>query len=382
MTEKPFKPVRLEHVELRGFKSIGALSLDLSKLDLLIGPNGAGKSNLIDFLRFLGFMLSSESGLANFVGLAGGASVLLHGGPKQTREIEAHLRIRTGQGVNDYAFRLGHASGDTLIFLEERCRFSANGRKQNPNWIDLGSGHKFPQLMRAGEEGGAGKTRQTLLHLLRRIAVYQFHDTSAEAPMKQLSPVEDWRYLRSDGRNLAAFLLEMRSSQRAYYDRIVETLRLVAPYFDDFVLEPEYGRVLLRWREIGSNLEFGPGQISDGTLRAIGLLSLLLQSPDTMPSMIILDEPELGLHPYAIRIIAGAIKAVSETRQCLVATQSPQFLNAFEPDNVVVVERKQRGSTFTRLSQDSLKTWLDEYQLAELWDMNLLGGRPEPLAAE
>lgn len=381
MIDRASQSFQLEHIKLRGFKSIGELKLDFTTLDLLIGPNGAGKSNLIDFLRFLSFMLSSESGLANFVGLAGGASALLHDGPKQTREIEAQLRIRTAQGLNDYVFRLGHASGDTLIFLEEKCRFSAFDHPgENPNWIDLGSGQKYPQLVKTGDDKPS-KTRSTLLHLLRRIAVYQFHDTSAEAPMKQLSPVEDWRYLRSDGRNLAPFLFRMKQEERPHYDRIVETIRLIAPFFDDFVLEPDFDRILLRWREEGSNLDFGPGQISDGTLRAIALLTLLLQSPRTMPSMLILDEPELGLHPFGIRIVAGAIKAVSESRQCLIATQSPQFLNEFEPENVVVVERRMRGSTFTRLSPDTLKAWLDDYQLADLWDMNILGGRPEPVAA-
>lgn len=373
---------RLKSLWIRGFKSIENQSLELTDLDVLIGPNGAGKSNLIGFLRMVGFMLSSEHGLANFVGRSGGASALLHDGPKQTREIEARLSIATQLGINDYEFRLGHASGDSLIFLEERCRFSSSGKgSPNPRWIDLGSGGKFPQLIKASEDA-AGKTKRTVLRLLQGLSVYQFHDTSDEAPMKQRASMEDSRYLRGDGRNLASFLLNMREHDNEYYQRIVDTVRLIAPFFDDFVLEPEFGKVLLCWREVRSGIIFGPGQISDGTLRVIALLTLLLQSPRTMPPILVLDEPELGLHPFAVRIVAGAIKAASKTHQCVIATQSPALLNEFDTSNIVVVERKARSSEFRRLESDDLAQWVSEYQLSDLWDMNLLGGRPEPMAAE
>ena len=200
--------------------------------------------------------------------------------------------------------------------------------------------------------------------------------------MKRKGLLSDCQQLRSDGGNLAAVLFDLRDKEPLSYRRIVETIRLIAPYFDDFIFEPEYGRLLLRWRETGSEVAFGASQISDGTLRAIALVTLLLQPPKRLPPILVIDEPELGLHPFAIRIIAGAIKAASVDHQCLIATQSAPLLNEFEAGSVLVVERPTRGSIFRRLDGESLASWLEDYGLGELWGMNLLGGRPEPMAAQ
>ena len=375
---------KLQRLQLSGFKSIEHLDLTFTQLDVLIGPNGSGKSSLVGFLQMVGFMLSSEGGLATFVSQSGGASKLLHDGPKRTPQIEANITIETGLGTNDYSFRLGYASGDTLIFLDERCRFSST-TKDSPNqrWLEFGAGHRYPQLLNAKtEKNPSQKTKITILRLLQGLSTYQFHDTSPAARIKQKWQISDNRDLKGDGANLAAFLLGMRNRSPEHYRRVVETVRLVAPFFDDFVLEPDHRMLLLQWREIASDIVFDPGQISDGSLRLIALLALLLQPLDQMPPMLILDEPELGLHPAAVRIIAGALKAVSETHQCLVATQSQQLLNEFGVDDIIVVERKRRGSEFRRLTEDEFATWLEDYTLSDLWDMNLLGGRPEPMAAE
>jgi len=375
---------KLKHLSLRGFKSIESLDLELSDLDVLIGPNGAGKSSIIGFLQMVGYMLSSDSGLATFVGLAGGASALLHDGPKRTPQIVAHLTIETPLGLNDYDFRLAHAAGDSLIFLEERCRFSSAAmEKPNQKWMDFGAGHRYPQLLNAkSEQNNSQKTKLTILRLLQGLSVYQFHDTSRQASIKQKANLREDRYLKGNAGNLAAFLFGMHQRAPEHYRRVVETIRIAAPFFDDFALVPEHDRILLQWREIGSDVIFGPEQMSDGSLRLIALLSLLLQPSENVPPMVILDEPELGLHPAAIRMVAGAIKALSVSHQCLIATQSQQLLNEFEAENVIVVERKRRGSNVRRLKPEALKSWLEEYALSDLWDMNLLGGRPEPMVAE
>lgn len=383
MTSPELLP-KLKRLHLRGFKSIESLELDFSALDVLIGPNGAGKSSLVGFLQMIGFMLSTEAGLGTYVGLAGGASSLLHDGPKRTPQIEATLTISTALGLNDYYFRLGHAAGDSLIFLEEKCRFSASNRPTlNDRWIEFGAGHRSPMLLSTkNEEDVTSKTRRVILSVLQGLSVYQFHDTSRQAPIKQKARISDGRYLRGNGANLAPFLMRMRAQEPEFYQRIIKTIRLVAPFFDDFVFEDEGGFVLLRWKEVGTDVVFGPEQISDGSLRLIALVALLLQSPKTLRPMLIIDEPELGLHPAATRIVAGAIRAVAESHQCLIATQSQILLDEFSTDNVVVVERLRRGSSFHRLREDELKNWLNEYALSELWDMNVLGGRPRPLAAE
>jgi len=372
---------KLKRLKIEGFRSIASEEISFSDLDVLIGPNGAGKSNLIGFLRMIGFMLSSESGLSLYVGRAGGASALLHDGPKVTREIAAEIVIETSAGVNQYAFRLEMATGDALIFAEEKFRFSRGDHDTEQTWLHFGSGHNVPGLFQVSDDQ-TRKTQRTVLNLLRGLAVFQFHDTSAESPLKRKSQVDGGRYLRGDGGNLAPFLLHMRETSPAYYLRIVKTIRLFAPFFDDFVIEEDQGYALLRWREVGSDEVFGPGQISDGTLRAMALVTLLLQPIAAMPPVIIVDEPELGLHPAGLQIIIGLFKAAAHARQCIIATQSPAFLRALDPENVIVVERGGRSSSFRRLDLAKLAAWLDDYDLADLWDMNLLGGRPGSLAAE
>jgi predicted ATPase len=370
---------RLAWLDLAGFRSIERQRVEFGDRTLLIGANGAGKSNLIDFLRMLGFMLGSENGLATFVGRFGPASALLHDGPKRTQAIEAHCCITTRQGANEYHFRLGYASGDTLIFLEEAWRFSRTERAAR--WIELGAGHRSPALLQPNIAANT-TTQRTILGLLRRVQVYQFHDTSREARIKQQWSQSDNQYLRSDAANLAPFLLRLREQYGPYYRRIVNTIRLIAPFIDDFVLEPQEGRVGLRWRELGSDIEFGADQASDGTLRGFCLVTLLLQPPETMPPILVIDEPELGLHPFALHTIAGLVKAASVSRQCILATQSPQLLDEFDPEDVLVAERSDRASRFRRLSPEALRKWLDDYTLSDLWNMNVLGGRPGRAAAE
>jgi predicted ATPase len=373
---------KLKQLHLKGFRSIGGQSVSLTDANVLIGPNGSGKSNLIGFLRMIRFMLASEQGLPIYVAQAGGASAILHDGPKITPQIEAHLEIETGQGLNEYRFRLGHAADDTLIFLEEQFRFSpAKIIGRNTKWTDLGAGHRTPQLLKSKQDN-LNRTQSTILHLLRGLSVFQFHDTSDHARIKQKSSMDNDRYLQGDAGNIAVFLYRLRKKNPKYYSRIIETVRQVAPFFDDFVLELDYGSVLLRWREIGSDIILGPNQASDGSLRAISLIALLLQPPDSMPSMIVVDEPELGLHPFAVRIVAGLFRSVSLSRQCIVATQSPQFLDEFNASEIIVAERPGRASQFRRFSESELERWLSDYSLSELWDMNILGGRPSPVAAQ
>lgn len=372
---------RLKRLRIEGFRSIASAEIAFSDLDVLIGANGAGKSNVIAFLRMVGSMLSSDGGLSLFVGRAGGASALLHDGPKVTRVIRAEITIETAAGLNEYAFRLEAAAGDALIFAEEKIRLSRHDLGDGQNWLDFGAGHRTPGLIYVSDDQG-GTAQRTILHLLRGLSVFQFHDTSPEAPLKRKWRIGDGRYLRGDGGNLPAFLLRMRETSPLHHRRIVKTIQLVAPFFDDFAIEDDQGYALLQWREVGSDMVFGPGQISDGLLRAMALIALLLQPPATLPSILVVDEPELGLHPAGLQIVIGLFKAAALARQCIVATQSPEILRALAPENVVVVDRPGRSSLFRRLSPVDLDRWLDDHGLDELWDMNLLGGRPGSLAAE
>ena len=161
-----------------------------------------------------------------------------------------------------------------------------------------------------------------------------------------------------------------------YYQRIVETLRLVLPFFQDFDLTPSYGKVILRWQEYNSNFTFNAAQASDGMLRTIALVTLLQQPHQGLPDVLILDEPELGLHPYAINVVGELISAAAQTVQVIVATQSTLLIDCFEPQDVVVVERDGRASLFKRLEAEPLSEWLQEYSTSELWQKNVVGGTP------
>lgn len=372
---------RLRRLRIEGFRSILASEVVFSDLDVLIGANGAGKSNLIAFLRMVGSMLATDHGLSLFVGRMGGAAGLLHDGPKTTQAVRAEIAIETQAGVDDYAFTLVPAAGDSFVFSEERIRFSRTGGDGQESWLDLGAGHRTPALLHVTDER-ARKTQRTILDLLRGLSVFQFHDTSAESPLKRKAKLDQGRYLRGDGSNLAAVLFRMRDAHPLHFERITRTVRLIAPFFDSFAIDDDEGYALLQWREVGSEAIFGPGQVSDGLLRAIALVTLLLQPDATLPPVIVVDEPELGLHPAGLHIIVGLFRAAAQKRQCIVATQSPAFLRAVAPENVIVVDRPARSSSFQRLDPARLDGHLDDYDLDELWDMNLLGGRPGSLAAE
>ncbi len=181
-----------------------------------------------------------------------------------------------------------------------------------------------------------------------------------------------------DAGNLAALLLRFRKeNEGAAYQRIMKTIRLIAPFFDDFVLEPDQGnRVILNWQEKESDRVFGPHQFSDGTLRAICLATLLLQPKDELPELIVVDEPELGLHPYALNIVTDLFSKAALHTQILISTQSSSFLDNFEPEDVIVVNREGKESQFKRLNPTELDAWLDEYSLGEVWEKNILGSGP------
>lgn len=366
---------KLEAITLKGFKTIQALeNFKPRPLTALIGPNGAGKSNFISFFRMLSWALADPDHFPLYVGQQGGASTLLHDGPVKTREIEAELTLRTESGENQYAFRLFFAAGDSLIFADERYRFSDKRYGTVAPWTETGAGHRAPQLLaRAAED----TTARFIRNILQKIVVYQFHNTSDTARIRGKWYINDNRWLKEDAANIAPVLFRLRESDSRCYQRIVDTIRLILPFFSDFELAPRYNSLLLNWRERNSDQVFGVSQASDGMLRVIALVTLLLQPEQDLPDVLILDEPELGLHPYAINIVGGLIRAVATKIQVIVATQSMPLVDCFEPEDIVIVERKGRSSAFRQLDAEALGEWLEDYSLSELWEKNVLGGRPE-----
>ena len=365
---------RLDRITLKGFKTIKALEdFKPGPLTALIGPNGVGKSNFISFFRMMSWALSDPNNLPFYISQQGGASALLRDGPETTREIEADITLRTERGENQYAFRLFYAAGDTLIFADEKYRFSDLSYGSLANWVETDAGHRSPKLIdRALDD----ITASVILTILRRINVHQFHNTSETARVRGKWNMDDGRYLKEDAANLAPVLFRLRETDGRCYQRIVDTIRLILPFFSDFELAPEYGSLLLQWRERNSDRIFSVSQASDGMLRVIALVALLLQPEQDLPDVLILDEPELGLHPSAINIVGGLIKSASTRTQIIIATQSTRLVDCFEPEDIVVVERDRRASTFKRLEPEPLEAWLEDYSLSELWEKNIIGGRP------
>ena len=363
----------LKMINIQGFKSIKAMELELRPLNILIGANGAGKSNLISFFKMLNEMMAGR--LQQFIGSAGRAQSLLHYGPKTTPQIEACLVFDAEQGTNTYTMRLFHAAGDTLIFADETGTSQPTG-VQFPKRDTFGSGHQETLVNNMAD--GGNQTAKALRFLLNRCRVYHFHDTSSTSEVRQSCYVGDNRWLMPDAGNLAAMLLRYRNENaHAAYERIRNTVRLIAPFFDDFELSAdESQRVILNWREKGSDRVFGPHQLSDGTLRAICLATLLLQPTAELPYLILVDEPELGLHPYALNVIAALFSKASLDTQILISTQSSSFLHNFDPEDVIAVDRKGKESVFTRLEPAKLDVWLEEYSLGEVWEKNVIGGGP------
>ncbi|OQY58361.1 MAG: recombinase RecF [Desulfobacteraceae bacterium 4572_88] len=366
----------LDEISIKGFKSIRFLEdFKLSGLNVLIGGNGAGKSNFIDFFRMLRAMLElplpglASASLKTYVADGGGSADFLFSGPKLTKQIE----VVTTFGQNGYRFKLAPTADESFMIIDEARYFSGYG------WWELGSGQMRPELLSDRHRSGAlgGRSGSTYVYdAISSWKIYHFHDTSKFASMRRSETIDDSYYLRFDAANIAPFLYRLKTNEKFVYEQILDTIRLVTPFFDNFILKPDRNeKVRLRWKQKGTDYPLKPHHLSDGTLRFICLTTALLQ-PDP-PSTIIIDEPELGLHPYAIEILAELIQATSKKTQTIVSTQSPALVDCFQPEDVIVVNRKQGESVFERLNERDLSHWLEDYSLGELWRKNVVSGGPD-----
>ncbi len=367
---------RIAQFSLAGFKTIRQLTDFIpGNLTILIGPNGAGKSNFISFFRLLSWALNPPGQLQTYVELQGGASAILHAGRPPANRIVAKIAIKAAKGTNEYGFELAQAAQDKLIYTDDWFRFLPEGQAGNTS--NLGVGHKESQLIARAEAGR--KTEAVILAMLRRIIVHQFHNTSSSARIRNNWDLSDGRWLKEDAGNLGSFLYRLQSDEPIYYRRIVETTRLILPFFADYEFVPDAGsKILLRWRELESDRLFDASQAADGMLRVMALVALLQQPERDLPDVLIMDEPELGLHPYAIGVLSQLISSASKYVQVIVATQSISLIDTFDAKDIVVVNREGSGSTYARLKSEELSDWLKDYSLSELWEKNILGGRPRP----
>ncbi|HEX9732321.1 MAG TPA: AAA family ATPase [Thermoanaerobaculia bacterium] len=360
----------LDRIRVAGFKSIRDQELELKRLNVLIGANGAGKSNLIAVFQLL-HQIANER-LQLFVGTSGGADRMLHFGRKVTEE----MRLQFTFGSNAYHCVLVPTTEDALVFGEETEFFYGRGYS-DPYDSFLGSGHKETLLYEEPRRTKRKSIGYYVLAAFKSWRINHFHDTGDTAKIKLTGDLDDNRFLRHDAGNLAAFLYLLQETKRDCYHNIVDVVKMVAPFFGGFNLQPDRlnpKKIKLEWHESGSDSYFDAQALSDGTLRFICMVTLLLQ-PE-LPSTILLDEPELGLHPYAISVLADLLRSASERTQIIVSTQSVTLVNQLSPEDVIVVDRVKGESIFRRPSSEEISSWLDDYALGDLWEKNVLGGRP------
>ena len=370
-TPAPKLQGRIAKVSIQGFRSLRQIeSLELPQLAVLIGANGAGKSTLIQFFEMLSWMLKAQH-LQEFVLRHGGGDDQFFMGARQTPAIHAEIQLETPAGFNDYRFSLTHLSAnDTVMVSGEAYRYSDKTKPTVARWQEIPDSSKEAVLPTK-----ASTTAKTICHLLRQCTTYQFHDTSDKASIRMRWDVTDAVRLRSDGGNLAPVLLTLRENHFKRYQLVVRQIQRVLPTFKDFVLEPNYGKVDLRWIGQQSDKVFGPHLTSDGSLRLFCLLTLLNLPPDQLPDVMFFDEPELGLHPHAITLVAEMFKRLSKNRQIFIATQSPYLVDCFELENIIVASANNGETVLRNLPRAQYQEWLDdEYQLSDIWLKQAVGG--------
>ena len=361
----------LKRIQLKGFKSIKSMDLELRALNVMIGANGSGKSNLISYFKMLNTMMNRNGGIPKFVMDSGYAQSLLHYGSGVTSLIEGAAEYENKDASYRYEHTLRVVPVDQLGFETESFEYRPNG---GGGWSGISRGQQDTELDKWPSKGRPEAS--VIAAVFKSARPYHFDDTSTTCGCRQTVYSGEFHSLAPNGRNLAAVLAGLQRSSANTYTQIVATIRLIAPYFGNFDVKAEGHSVVLNWYEKNSEVLFGPHQISDGTLRAMCLITLLLLPDDQLPSIIIVDEPELGLHPYAISVIASLFKSAAERTQVLVSTQSTAFLDHFEPEDIIIVDRVGKESRFSRPDAAHFKEWLEDYTVSQVWEKNVFGGGP------
>jgi predicted ATPase len=360
----------LDYITIQGFKSIASVErLPLKPINVVIGPNGSGKSNFVGVFSFLHAI--REGHLRDYVTATGGAEKVLHFGSKTTKEVYLDLSFTNGE--HQYDLRLRPTADDGLYPIHE-CAHAK-----------IGDGNYHIVLLPENNGREAGISKVHVLPEAKMVHDYllswRFYHLQDTSPIRKTAKVDDNRSLRTDGANLPAFLYYLREKHEDSYALIVRTVQRVAPFFDDFRLDPlqlKPDDIKLEWRHKRSDQYFDASSLSDGTLRFIVLATLFLQPQNHRPSVILVDEPELGLHPYAIEMLASLIRQASVNTQVIVSTQSSLLLDHFAPEDILVANRVDGATQLTRLDTAQLAAWLEDYSLGQLWEKNEFGGRPVP----
>lgn len=370
---------RIESVHIEGFRSLRDVTLRPNpRITVLVGPNGAGKSNIFRFLDMMHSMLHLRR-LGIFVGLAGGANHQLFHGRRRTLRMNGEIAVRTGEGLNEYAFALTRGDEDRFHFTDERYRFSDRESGVEAEWHHLQNGDGEARLLEAAqdaEDNGHREAARAITDLFRYKTIYQFNDTSKDSAFTNHCHLTDAFRLWPNGGNLAAVLYRMQREDERRYDELCDQIGWILPVFERFAIEEQNKYVILQWRAKNSDQIMGAHLTSDGTLRFFALMTLLSLPIAQLPNVILLDEPELGLHPAAIALVAGMIRSLATERQILISTQSPLLVDEFGLEEVRVLDLKDGETVAKAVNPDEYRVWLDDYGAGGLWMTNLLGGNP------
>ena len=352
----------MDRIELQGFKSIRQLHLELRPVNIFIGANGSGKSNFLSFFDLLKNMYRQN--LQEYVALRGGVDNFLHNGSKFTEEITAKLWFPS----NGYSFTL-KLGEKFFIITEEELMFN--------NEYHINNSFSTESNMRYDTNELSKEIRNYLSDLQR----YHFHDTGEKSPFNKESNIDNDRFFLYDrGQNIAALLYTIYKEHPITYLLIIKTIQSIAPYFLDFFLRPDNnGNIRLRWQSRHSSIIYGVNDLSDGTIRFIALTVLFMQP--NLPQTIIIDEPELGLHPAAIAKLSGMIQsAAAKGCQIIAATQSTDLIAHFTPEDIITADQISGATVFQRLNSETLQHWLEEYTIDDLWKRNIIHlGQPNHL---
>lgn len=366
--------IKISNLSFSGWKQFNEVqNFAPGSLNIFIGINGSGKSNLIELFMLIRYLTSRPGKLQSYIIENGYASSLLHYGPDRTKNLTFDLTISSDTGDNYYGVSLKYTKPNRLIFEREEYLYSAYEQQsdQSHQPRSCGQGHEEAKLPEIDNQ-----VAKTINGFLSRISIYQFHNTGMAAGMRTASYEAYNTYLRSNGENIASILYFLNQEYPASYNKIIMMLRRAFPFFENFRFDVLNKQVSVSWKEQGYPYEFHISQASDGMMRTICLFTLLLLPEAMMPPIILLDEPELGLHPAAVSILSSLLEMASKRTQLFVCTQSIQLVDQTDLTNLVVIDRKMGVSTLSRPDEDLLAFWKDEYSNSQLWDKNLIGGRP------
>lgn len=359
--------MKIHSISIKNFKSIRQLDdFELNDINILIGSNGAGKSNFISFFKFLNQIVNKN--LQTFTAKKGGVDTFLYFGKKTSPSLTLEIVFEWDSGRKEgYSIQLETTDNEAFIIKKEVISYGILEKKAHTE-----------QTLKGTYESNVVDMSMGIA--INDLKIYHFHDTSDTSEVKGFCDIEDNHFLRENASNLAAFLYTLRLNHPQHFNRIEKTVRRIAPFFDRFNLQESQnlkGKIRLEWLEKGSDKSFSAHHLSDGTLRMICLITLLLQPKLLVfPLAILIDEPELGLHPSALNILSGLIRSASKDYKIIISTQSTSFINQFSPEDIIIVEREDNQSTFKRLNADDLEDWLEDYTLGEIWEKNIIGGRP------